>query len=128
MTTLDDELKDSRTTKITGQDELLAVDVYEQLGKNVVSVSQLVIENTILNAVMEVSTIAIELKVGVSRLANRKSLLIQPESAPIFIGNSGVTVSNGVQIFKNQIITVDADIAVYAIANAETSVRIIEAN
>ena len=79
--------------------------------------------------VINVSTIQIEAKVGASRLAGREYVRIFNNSAgTIFFGPSGVTISTGEPLFKNQWVSIPmGDIAVYCIAAAPlTDIRIQE--
>ena len=49
--------------------------------------------------------VAGELKVGAGRLANRKYVIFQPLDTNTFMGfSSGVTVANGMPLFKNQMV------------------------
>lgn len=69
---------------------------------------------------VNVTNTAAELKVGGSRLTNRKLLIIEPLGSDIYIGyTSGVTTSNGMKITKGQIfgLPVGDTISVYAIAS-----------
>lgn len=57
------------------------------------------------NADIVVGITAVEGKVGVSRLANRKYVVVEPLDSDIYFGfSSSVTTSNGIPIFKNQIL------------------------
>lgn len=72
---------------------------------------------------VSVSTTAVELKVGASPLIGRDYIIIQPKANGVYIGyNSSVTVSNGIQLFKDQIISIEVGegISVYAIADSGT--------
>jgi hypothetical protein len=74
-----------------------------------------------------VGTVAIEAKVGITRLGARKSLTVMPTTGKIFWGfNSTVTVATGTPIFKNQLITFAANCAIWLIAAANTTVQITE--
>lgn len=78
-----------------------------------------------------VSTTAVEVKVGVSRLANRKSLTAHNNSsATLYWGyTSGVTVANGTPLFKDQFISWDVgeDQPIFMIAGSgSNNVRVTE--
>ncbi len=120
------ELDSSQLTRVVGQGEDYAADVVPQLGKNALIVNQMLIDDSIINGAISVTTVATALKVGASRLTNRKTLLIQPTNGNIYIGASGVTTSNGVMVMKNQIVTIAINIELYAIAASSINVRIIE--
>jgi hypothetical protein len=70
---------------------------------------------------------ATEVKVGASRLANRKIVVIQPTDGSVFMGfSSGVTTASGIEVFKKQTIFVDVTDTgqVWLVANSSTNVRI----
>lgn len=80
---------------------------------------------------LTVGTSAVELKVGGSRLANRKTLFFQNTSGgTLFFGfSSSVTTANGQPVQKNQLIqlTVGDSVQVWLIASASgQDVRIME--
>lgn len=55
------------------------------------------------NASLTVGTSAVELKVGGSRLSNRKMVLIQPLTDKVYFGfSNSVTVANGIPLQKIQ--------------------------
>lgn len=70
-----------------------------------------------------VGTSAVEAKVGGSRLANRKRLIITNKSnVTIYIGPSGVTTTTGRPLLKDQqMFTDDGDIGVYMIAGSSSN-------
>lgn len=77
-----------------------------------------------------VGTSAIEAKVGGSRYAGRKLLMIQPLSTNVFFGfTAGVTTSTGIALASNQIVTFDiGDIPIYLITTVGTkTVVVVEA-
>lgn len=54
---------------------------------------------------LTVGTSAVAARVGVSNLTNRRYLLIMPRANSVFLGwNSSVTTSNGMQLFKDQMV------------------------
>jgi hypothetical protein len=58
---------------------------------------------------LNVSTTAIEVKVGASPLSERKVVTIQPLNGDIFFGyNSSVTTSTGTKIFQGQLFPFEA--------------------
>lgn len=64
-----------------------------------------VLNNGGVNSNLSVGTTAVELKVGASRLAARKFIILQPRDNGIFYGfSSGVTAANGIEVFKSQIL------------------------
>jgi hypothetical protein len=76
-----------------------------------------------------ITTSQSELKVGVSRLSGRQTLMIQNNgSQTIYIGPSGVTSATGIPLFKNQFISmpIGDSIAVYAITSSSTSSIVIQ--
>ena len=79
---------------------------------------------------VSVTTTAAELKVGASAQLERKVMVIQPKANSIFLGfDSSVTISNGVEVKKDQtfILEVGPKITVYAIASTGTiDTRIME--
>lgn len=126
MPTVSSELQDSRVTRIVGQDESYAADVIPQLGKNALVNTQLILDDTIINGVISVTTNATALKVSTTKMANRKTLLIQPTNGTIYIGASDVTTANGIIVMKNQIVIITSDVEVYGIASSSINTRIIE--
>lgn len=79
---------------------------------------------------LSVGTSAVEVKVGASPLSRRKLIIMQPKDNGIYWGYSNaVTISNGIQTYKDQIISLEIgpDISVWVIADgAGKSVRIQE--
>lgn len=79
--------------------------------------------------VISVSTTQVEAKVGASRLQRREYVRIfNNSSGTIFFGPSGVTVSTGEPLFKNQWVSIPmGDIAVFVIAATSlTDIRVQE--
>lgn len=77
-----------------------------------------------------VGTSAVEVKVGASKLANRKLVTAQPKANGVFWGyTSGVTTSSGTELFKDQVLAIAASetTEVWLIAStAGNNVRITE--
>jgi hypothetical protein len=76
-----------------------------------------------------VSTSALEVKVGASRLQERQFVTVQPTTGDIWFGyDSSVTTTTGTKIFKNQFFPIDAadTLPVYIIALEPINVRISE--
>lgn len=81
------------------------------------------------NATVNVGTSQVEAKVGASRLANRKCVVITNlGSGTVYWGATGVTSSNGTPLNKfAQVVVTVGDIAVFLIATGTTNdVRIVE--
>lgn len=79
---------------------------------------------------LNVGTSAVEAKVGASKLANRKGLVITNMSGnTVYWGCSSVTTSAGTPLDKKQSVTITAgaSLAIYLISSATTNdVRIVE--
>lgn len=108
-------LSDSNKTNI--EDEALVNDVLGDSG---------------LQAELTVGTSAVEVKVGSSRLANRKLVVIQPKDVGIFLGFSNtVTTANGIEVFKDttQVIAASDESQIWLIASsAGKKARILESS
>lgn len=82
------------------------------------------------NANLSVSTTAIEVKVGTSRLPGRKLVIIQPKGNNVYLGfSNAVTSSNGIELFNNQniVLPVGENTEVWLIrSSGTTDVRISE--
>jgi hypothetical protein len=116
-------------TRICGQDEAYAVDVYPLAGKNRVAVESADVISTGVSGSITVGTSAVEAKVGASRLTNRRVLTIQPTNGPVWIGvGTSITTATGTQVFTNQVLTLSVgDVTVFVISNAAgRDVRITE--
>lgn len=115
------ELQSSITTKITGEDETIALDIVLEGGQNRAMVST--IERASLamrTGVVAVSVTATILRVGGTGLAGRRSILIQNVGQQvIYLGASSVTVGTGIALYPKASIVLDLveDINVYAIAS-----------
>jgi hypothetical protein len=81
------------------------------------------VDNNAVYGTISVSTSATHLKVGASPLTNRDYIIIQPK-ATIYIGfNNSVTTSTGIQVFKDQTLTLEVgeNIEVWAITASGTA-------
>jgi hypothetical protein len=79
------------------------------------------VDGPVIYGTLNITTTASELKIGGSPLDERKLILIQAKGNSIYIGSdSSVTSSNGIEIFKNQIVPLEVGdkVTVYAIASA----------
>ncbi len=88
------------------------------------------VDSSAVYGTVSVSTSATELKVGGSALTGRDYIIIQPKANSIYVGfNNSVTISNGIQLFKDQTLTLEVgdNIQVWAISPSGTiDVRIAE--
>lgn len=76
-----------------------------------------------------ISTTQVPLKVGLSALVNRKTLILYNRSgANVFIGPLGVTSTTGIRLATNQMITfnIGPAIAVYGVTNSGTCNLIVQ--
>jgi predicted AAA+ superfamily ATPase len=126
------DLTYSTVTRITGEDESLAVDVVEvnDATGSINAMCSKIIENFTsgVQASITVSTSSIEAKCGATRIAGRKVLAITPVSGKVFYGlTNAVTIANGTPLFKNQTVFLPF-LEVYLIASESTDVRVLEAN
>jgi len=72
---------------------------------------------------MNVTTTAVEVKVGASPLEERKILTVQPIDGDIYFGyDSSVTASTGTKIFQGQFFPFEAEasLSIYVIAGSGT--------
>ena len=130
MPTSTDELAYSNLTRIVGQDEANAVDVSDTIGKKRMNTEAVnVINSSIITTVLTVGTSAVEVKVGASRLANRRMIIVSNTGTGIiYYGASGVTSNNGMPIYKKQTLMLDiGDVPLYLIAlTAGNTIRVSE--
>lgn len=73
--------------------------------------------------VITVGVIPVELKVGVTALKNRDSLILQPKGNGIFYAfDNLVTPLTGIKLFKDQMIALDVtdSISIYAVTASGT--------
>lgn len=138
-----DFLERSSPVQIVGGDELFAADVIMENGQKVLLVkaslallNSLDVTDVITNTngvqgALTVGTSAIEVKVGASRLSDRKSLtLFNNSNSTMYWGfNSSVTVSNGTPIAKNeQYAWRIGDVPIFVISgSASSNARVTEA-
>lgn len=88
-----------------------------------------IINTSGVNAAASITTTAVEVKVGASRLVNRKAVTVIPTNGTIYWGfTSGVTVANGMPVLKNQRVTIaiSDNVAVFAISAGTVDVRVVE--
>lgn len=81
------------------------------------------VDGPVVYGTQNVSTTAVELKVGGSALDERKVILIQAQANHIYIGtDSSVTTANGIKLAKDQIVPLEVGplVAVFAIASTGT--------
>lgn len=72
---------------------------------------------------LSVTTTAQELKIGASRLTERKAVAIQPLGNRLYVGfDDSVTSSNGIELSKRQILIIEAGarLPMWAIADSGT--------
>jgi hypothetical protein len=114
----------STVSRITGDDELLAVDVTDDCGKNRLSTETVNrFQSQCIHTVKQVSTTPTLMQVNATPLENRRYLTIQNQSDnQIKIGNSTVSWSNGLLIFPfgTLNIAVSETIELYAVAESGT--------
>jgi len=120
----------SSVTRITGEDELVAVSVDDNCNAKRMAVQSVERGDSIAHAAVSVAQTAVILKVGAQNLQHRRSLLIQNQGPKsIFIGGSSVTVSNGIEVFLKSSIVIDISElqSIYAISASGTqNVRVME--
>jgi hypothetical protein len=121
-----DFLERSSPVQLVGGDEQYPADI--SIRKEL-STSDTIRENLISGS-LSVGTTAVEVKVGASRLANRKSIALYNNSnRTMWWGGSGVTPSSGVPINKGELLTLAIeDVAVFVVSDqASQDSRVIEA-
>lgn len=97
----------STVSRITGGDELAAVDVSSEAGKNRLYTETLERLNSFRHQVVSVGTTPTILRGGVASLANRRTITIQNQgSSDIFIGDSNVSLLNGLVVYKKGSVTI----------------------
>jgi hypothetical protein len=104
---------DNNDTNITGGTDGTTVgnDSNKLLVDDVARVSAIYSELT-------VGTSAVELKVGASRLANRKYVMIRPKDTGLYLGyDSSVTTTTGMALFKDEFLMLPIGVAVWLIAS-----------
>ena len=129
MPTLPEEMLYSNITRIVGAGEDYAVDAVSEFGKSALVVTQNVVKTSIINATITINNTPTELKVGISRLLDRRSILIQPQGV-IYIGGSSVDyqgANKGICITYDQLFQMNiADIPLYAVSEGSVEVSIME--
>jgi len=128
-----DDLIRSTVTRLTGQDEARAVETVDLASKNRLCVeSTELITEGISTAEKTITTTAQRLSVGVSNQTDRRGLFLQNIGEECcFIGNSGVTSSNGLYLCgggTGMFLKVSDSVDVYAICDTgvTTTLRISE--
>ena len=97
----------STVTRITGSDELLAADVSSDSVTNRLHTETLERLNSFRHQVVSVGTTPTILRGGVASLANRRTITIQNQgSSDIFIGDSNVSLLNGLVVYKKGSVTI----------------------
>ena len=83
-----------------------------------------VLNDNFVGGTISVGTSQVEAKVGANRLSKREYLIIHNSgNNTIYYGPSGVTVSNGVPIVKDQTIGIPiGDIGVFVISSSGTNI------
>lgn len=119
------KIKNSSAVGITGGDESNIADVTSQ---NELKTSDVLRGGNGLQANIVVGTVAVEAKVGVSKLVDREFVWFMALDKGVYYGaNSGVTTANGIPAFKNQLIMVPKGSSLWLVADAVSkNVRIIE--
>lgn len=137
MGTTVEELKDTDITRIAGQGEDYAADVVERIDGKYGLAAEIrgraivadLIDGAGTQGALSVGTTPMEVKVGASRLANRKSVTIQPTNGHVYWGwTSAVTISTGTKVFPFQVVEFSvADTPVYLVAETNgRNVRVTE--
>lgn len=130
MTTGLDELQYSTMTRLAGQTENVALDVEEDCGKNRAYTSAISRIGGIVNAAVSVTNVSTLLKAGVANATNRLTIVIQNlGTLSIYIGGSGVTVSNGIRVDVGEtwILSIAESASLYAIAaSGSHNIRVME--
>jgi hypothetical protein len=89
--------------------------------------SQDIISTSLIQGVLSVTSSPIEIKVGASRLTNRKGIWITANATMYWGADNTVTTTTGQPIAKDQTIFLGVgDIAVYLVCSGTQSARIIE--
>jgi hypothetical protein len=126
MPTIPSELVDSRVTRLTGASESYAVDVDQDIdGKNRAKIKGKTVEvidgATNESGAITVGTLAVEVKLGLTKLANRCCVTVQPTNGPVWWSfKPTVTTLTGTKIFPWEKISfaVADNVAIYLISDA----------
>lgn len=107
-------ITDSNTTDTNDNTVVVIADTVDPTRKVTVSAANELetadkLKSGGVNANLVVGTAAVEVKVGASKLANRKCVTVYAVDSNLYWGySSGVTIANGTLIFKGQFIQWDA--------------------
>jgi len=114
----------STVSRITGDDEILSVDVTNNCGKNRLSTETVNrFQSQCIHTVKQVSNTPTLMQVNATPLENRRYLTIQNQSDnQIRVGNSTVSWSNGLLIFPfgTLNLAVSETIEIFAVAETGT--------
>lgn len=121
-----DNLQSSQSVKIAGADSSGSETTFVDATANGdLQTADLINVGTGVQSSLTIGTTAVEVKVGVSRLSNRKLVTLYNNSnVTVYWGYSGsVTTSSGTPIFKNQFIswTVGDQQSIYVVAGSENN-------
>jgi len=110
-----DFLERSSPVQIVGGDELFAADVNSRQELEVNEG----IRSQIINGALTVGTTALEVKVGASRLFERRGIkLFNNSSRLIYWGDSSVSISNGIPLEKKQFVIIKiGDVPLFVISD-----------
>ena len=120
-----DEAQQSEVVRITGSDETLIASVSSNNELNINDG----IKTQLINSSLVVGLTAIEVKVGATRLSNRKGVILYNSSnRTMFWGGVGVTTSSGIPLNKGESITIrNEDVALFVITDtAGQDARVLE--
>jgi hypothetical protein len=123
------ELQSAQSVKLVGSSSGGAESAFVQVSSTQDVRSADCLHSGGLEGSLSVSTSAVELKVGGSKLANRKLVTAIPDGTIYWGYTSGVTTSTGTQIYKDQYVIWSADdtCTIYLItASGTKNVRITE--
>jgi hypothetical protein len=115
----------SQPVQIVGGDEIFAADINANKDLNTSDG----IKTELVNAALTVGTTAIEVKVGATRLAERKGVILYNNSNRVmFWGGSGVTTANGIPLAKGESITIrNEDVSLFVVSDqANLDARVVE--
>lgn len=115
----------SQPVQIVGGDEIFAADINANKDLNTSDG----IKTELVNAALTVGTTAVEVKVGATRLADRKGVILYNNSnRAMYWGGSGVTVANGIPLQKGESITIrNEDVSLFVVSDqANQDARIVE--
>lgn len=128
MPTTSDELGYTGITRIAGQDESAAVDVRDVGGTKYMRTEPRIVNVSSVSTVLSVGTSAAEVKVGGSRLANRKEVWLENVSSnTIFFGWANTVTTSGStrghRLFKDEklVLEVGPDEDIWVIAGSASN-------